>query len=70
MDLRERIKRTRMQYKITQQEVADMLQVNRVYITGIENNSCNVHATEKRLEEVLNAVYKVQAKKLDERGGH
>ena len=64
MDARERIKRTRIQDKTTQQEVADMLQVNRVYITGIENNSCNVHATEKRLEEVLNAVYKVQAKKL------
>ena len=47
-----------------------MLHVNRVYITGIENNSCNVHATDKRLEEILNAVYKVQAKKLDERGVH
>lgn len=57
MTLRERIRYTRNIYDITQQNVADVLGVSKQYVTQIETNKLT--ATDKRLEEVLNAVYKV-----------
>lgn len=62
MTLRERIRYTRNIYNITQQNVADILGVSKQYITQIETDKLT--ATDKRLEEVLNAVYIVgEAKK-------
>ncbi len=62
MTLRERIRYTRNIYDITQQNVADVLLVSKQYVTQIETNKLT--ATDKRLEEVLNAVYKAgEAKK-------
>lgn len=56
MTIRERIRYTRNIYDITQQNVADVVGVSKQYITQIERNT--LVATDKRLEEVLNAVYK------------
>lgn len=62
MTLRERIRYTRNIYDITQQNVADVLGVSKQYVTQIERDTLT--ATDKRLEEVLNAVYKAgEAKK-------
>lgn len=62
MTLRERIRYTRNIYNITQQNVADVLGVSKQYVTQIETDKLT--ATDKRLEEVLNAVYKAgEAKK-------
>lgn len=62
MTLRERIRYTRNIYNITQQNVADVLGVSKQYITQIETDKLT--ATDKRLEDVLNAVYEAgEAKK-------
>ena len=62
MTLRERIRYTRNIYNITQQNVADVLGVSKQYVTQIETDKLT--ATDKRLEEVLNAVYQAgEAKK-------
>lgn len=55
MTLRERIRYTRNIYDITQQDVAIILGVSKQYVTQIERDTLT--ATDKRLEEVLNAVY-------------
>lgn len=57
MTLRERIRYTRNIYGITQENVAKILGVSKQYVTQIETNKLT--ATELKLEEVLNAVYKV-----------
>ena len=62
MDLRNRIRYIRNIYGITQQNVADVLGVSKQYVTQIETDKLT--ATDKRLEEVLNAVYQAgEAKK-------
>lgn len=62
MDLRNRIRYIRNIYGITQQNVADVLGCSKQYVTQIETDKLT--ATDKRLEEVLNAVYKAgEAKK-------
>ncbi|AOR23891.1 helix-turn-helix domain-containing protein [Clostridium taeniosporum] len=63
MTLRERIAYTRTIYKLSQTNVADALGVSRNYISMIENNNGNVGATQERLEEILNIIYKLGEEK-------
>lgn len=57
MTMRERIRRTRTDYKLSLERVAKELGVTKNYLSQIENNK--VVATEDKLLEILNAVYKV-----------
>ena len=57
MTIRERIKMTRAIYNITQQNIAEYLGVTKQYITQIERDTLT--ATDEKLEEILNVVYKV-----------
>lgn len=57
MNMRERIRYTRVLYKLTQREVADGLGVSKQYITQIEGNK--LVATTSKLEEILNMIYKL-----------
>lgn len=57
MNMRERIRYTRTNYKLSLEQVAKELGVTKNYLSQIENNK--VVATEDKLLEILNAVYKV-----------
>lgn len=57
MQIRERIKMTRAIYDITQKDISDFLGVSKQYITQIETGKLT--ATEEKLEQILNTVYKV-----------
>lgn len=59
MTLRQRVKFTRMIYGITQKTLAQALGTSREYISMIENNNGNVGATDERLEEIINMIYKL-----------
>lgn len=57
MTIRERIRYTRTIYQLTQKDVADSFCVSKQYITQIETNK--KEATDTRLEEILNTIYKL-----------
>lgn len=57
MTIRERIRYTRTIYQLTQQNIADGLCVSKQYITQIETDK--KVATDARLEEILNTIYKL-----------
>lgn len=57
MTMRERIRYTRTIYQLTQLNVADALCVSKQYITQIETDK--KVATDQRLEEILNTIYKL-----------
>lgn len=57
MTMRERIRRTRTDYKLSLEQVGKELGVTKNYLSQIENNK--VVATEDKLLEILNAVYRV-----------
>ena len=59
MTLRQRVKFTRLIYGITQKTLAQALGTSREYISMIENNNGNVGATDERLEEIINMIYKL-----------
>ena len=62
MTIRERIRYTRTIYQLTQLEVANGFGISKQYITMIEKDK--KEATNERLEEILNMVYKLgEAKK-------
>lgn len=57
MTMRERIRYTRTIYQLTQLDVANALCVSKQYITQIETDK--KVATDQRLEEILNTIYKL-----------
>lgn len=57
MTMRERIRYTRTIYQLTQLNIADALCVSKQYITQIETDK--KVATDQRLEEILNTIYKL-----------
>lgn len=57
MTMRERIRYTRTNYKLSLEQVAKELGVTRNYLSQIENNK--VVATDDKLLEILNAIYKL-----------
>lgn len=57
MTMRERIRRTRTDYNLSLEQVGKELGVTKNYLSQIENNK--VVATEDKLIDILNAVYKV-----------
>ena len=59
MTLRQRIKYTRLIYGITQKTFSQALGTSREYISMLENNKGNVGATDERLEEIINVIYKL-----------
>ena len=57
MTMRERIRRTRTDYGLSLEQVGKELGVTKNYLSQIENNK--VVATEDKLIDILNVVYKV-----------
>lgn len=57
INIRERIRYTRTIYQLTQENVANALCVSKQYITQIETDK--KVATDKKLEEILNTIYKL-----------
>lgn len=57
MTMRERIRRTRTDYGLSLEQVGKELGVTKNYLSQIENNK--VVATDDKLLEILNAVYKL-----------
>lgn len=65
MTLRERLRFTRTNYELSQDIVAHFVigesgkSVTRNYINQLENGTGGVNATDQRLIEILNIIYKV-----------
>lgn len=54
--IRKNVKKFRLEQKLTQQDLADMIEMSREYICDIENKSRNKHLTISTLVRIVEAL--------------